>query len=204
MVRQFSRGDSLGDAPPVQYTLRSVIWRRLDLPGLEYCELTEVPNGWTLRGQIVLAEQSGPASFRYLIVCDAAWATTSVTVEARREAKLETLTLHTDGEHRWWEDNEQIANVRGCVDVDLGFTPATNTIAIRRLSLGVGEGASVTAAWVGPDRLVVRPLTQRYARVSATTYDYESRSGFTTRLTVDDAGLVTEYPPLWTRVSYHR
>ena len=38
------------------------------------------------------------------------------------------------------------AHLDGCPDVDFGWTPATNTVPIRRLGLEVGETASITAA----------------------------------------------------------
>ena len=37
--------------------------------------------------------------------------------------------------------------VSGCIDVALGFTPATNLLSIRRLALAVGARAEVTVAW---------------------------------------------------------
>ena len=149
----------------------------------------------------MLAEEIAPALFHYVVACDAAWTTRSALVEARRGGTAATLALEADERRRWWTGGSEIAAVRGCVDVDLGFTPATNTIAIRRLALDVGRGAEPTAAWVRPDDLAVLPLAQGYTRLSASTYDYRSESGFTTRLEVDDLGLATSYPPFWARVS---
>jgi hypothetical protein len=36
----------------------------------------------------------------------------------------------------------------GCLDIDLGFSPSTNLLPIRRLTLAVGEAATVRAAWL--------------------------------------------------------
>lgn len=36
--------------------------------------------------------------------------------------------------------------VAGLVDVDLGFTPASNLLAIRRFDLGIGEATPAPAA----------------------------------------------------------
>jgi hypothetical protein len=44
----------------------------------------------------------------------------------------------------------------------IAVTPATNTLAIRRLSLEVGSSESIIAAWVKFPDLTVQPLSQRY------------------------------------------
>ena len=168
---------------------------------MEYCELTRHPEGWSLRGQVVLAEEAAPAYFAYVIACDPAWVTRSAPVEARRGGASQSLSLEADDRRRWFADGREVVGVRGCVDVDLGFTPATNTIALRRLALGVAGTAEVRAAWVRPDDLALLPLAQQYTREAATTYDYRSQSGFATRIEVDEVGLVISYPPLWRRVS---
>ena len=92
--------------------------------------------------------------------------------------------------------------VRGAVDVDLGWTPFTNTLPIRRLSLAVGQKSGpVTAAWVRFPDLGLEPLTQEYERTAARRYRYTSGGGsFAADLEVDDDGLVIDYSGIWTRV----
>jgi uncharacterized protein len=82
----------------------------------------------------------------------------------------------------------------------LALTPATNTVAIRRLDLQVGSGESGIAAWVKFPDLTVQPLPQRYTRLAKTSYRYESNTGFSAEITVDDLGLVTTYPGGWERI----
>jgi hypothetical protein len=45
-----------------------------------------------------------------------------------------------------------LRDVRGCDDIDLAVTPATNTLPIRRLNLQVGGSESVIAACGGAGR----------------------------------------------------
>jgi uncharacterized protein len=47
--------------------------------------------------------------------------------------------------------------------------------------------------------LTVQPLSQRYTRVAQNTYRYESNTGFSAEIVVDDLGLVTDYPGGWER-----
>ena len=80
------------------------------------------------------------------------------------------------------------------------MTPATNTLPIRRLNLHVGGSESVIAAWVKFPELTVEPLSQRYTRLAKDTYSYESNTGFSAEIVVDDLGLVNMYPGGWERI----
>ncbi|MFZ0864002.1 MAG: putative glycolipid-binding domain-containing protein, partial [Candidatus Sulfotelmatobacter sp.] len=72
--------------------------------------------------------------------------------------------------------------------------------AIRRLSLQVGSSESIIAAWVKFPELTVQPLSQRYTRLSKDTYRYQSNTGFSAEIVVDDLGLVTAYRGGWERI----
>ena len=86
----------------------------------------------------------------------------------------------------------------GCIDVDLSFTPATNTLPIRRLQLPIGKEAVVRAAWLRFPTFTLEPLEQTYRRVGTEIYQYETLAGkFVKKLTVNDAGFVTKYPRFW-------
>jgi hypothetical protein len=87
--------------------------------------------------------------------------------------------------------------VKGCLDVDLHFTPATNTLPIRRLELAIGRESPVRAAWLAPD-FSMKPLEQVYRRIGPMTYRYESDGGrFTAQIEVNEGGVVRSYEGLW-------
>jgi len=95
-----------------------------------------------------------------------------------------------------------LPDIQGCDDIDLALTPATNTIAIRRLNLQVGSSQSIIAAWVKSPELTVQSLPQRYTRLGKDTYRYESNTGFSADIAVDDLGLVAAYPGGWERIGW--
>lgn len=107
------------------------------------------------------------------------------------------LTFEHEDDGRWRMNGTEISPLRGALDFDLGISPATNTLAIRRLGLAVGQSAKTLAAWLDPSDWMLKPLKQRYARVSGTGYDYASDTGFAGRLTVDEHGIVRDYPGWW-------
>jgi len=99
----------------------------------------------------------------------------------------------TADEHGVWRlDGAEIAAVAGCIDIDLNFSPSTNTLPIRRLQLAIGEEAEVRAAWLRFPSFDLEPLVQRYRRLDEQSYHYESGS-FSAEVRVNDAGLVTSY-----------
>lgn len=178
---------------------RTIVWRRLDGLGIEHCSLAQRGDGWQIRGTAIRAE-GDPFLARYRVACDAGWRTRAVEIEVEMGTNIRTLRMTVDEDRRWWNastDAELLA-FRGCDDADLGITPATNTLPIRRLNLGIGETRAVTAAWVQFPTLSIEPLPQRYTRLDALRYRYESADGaFTTELAVDELGLVTHYAGGW-------
>jgi hypothetical protein len=189
---------------------RALIWRRVDTHGLEYCTLAQSEGGgWALGGTVVVVFDGHPAEAQYEVVCDEQWQTRQAMVALNMGGERRTHLLAVDEERRWWLDGQELPELQGCVDVDLGFTPSTNTLPIRRLGLSVGASSLVTAAWVRFPSLEVTPLAQRYTRLDGEHYRYESGAGlesgntptFVADLLVDDSGLVIDYAAIWQRVA---
>jgi hypothetical protein len=108
------------------------------------------------------------------------------------------LSVSLDVGERWHLNGTACPAVSGCVDIDLGFSPATNLLPIRRLALDIGKEAEVRAAWLPFPSLAFEVLPQVYRRTGETTYRYESGGGtFVRELQVNAAGFVTSYPGLW-------
>jgi hypothetical protein len=176
----------------------AIVWRRVDLTGLEYSKLISVDGEWYLTGTVVVVENGTPCELRYRVVCDPQWRTESVDIRGTLGVQPINIQIANDPQLGWAMNGGLCAGLDGCIDIDLSFTPATNTLPIHRLRLGVGESADVSAAWLRFPELSLERLDQRYTRVSDSTYRYESAGGrFLRDLTVNEAGIVTEYPGLW-------
>ncbi len=180
---------------------RTVVWRRLDGLGVEHCSLAQRADGWRIAGTAIRAD-GGPLLVRYRIACDTMWRTRAVEIEAETSTGIRALRLAVDEERRWWNADAEVVAFRGCTDVDLGVTPATNSLPIRRLNLAIGETRAVTAAWIQFPELRMEPLPQHYTRLDVLRYRYESADGaFTTEIAVDDLGFVTTYAGGWERIA---
>jgi hypothetical protein len=180
-------------------SLTAVAWKRIDAAGLERCELWRDPAGWTLRGTILVVHERDPFEVHYEVSCDQGWVTRSVAVDRRGPEGERSLRLTAD-DGRWSVEASELEVVRGCLDVDLGWTPSTNTLPIRRLDLAIGQSKTVTAAWVRFPELTVEALAQDYRRLAERRYRYSSAGGrFVAELEVDEDGLVTTYGQIWAR-----
>ena len=176
--------------------MTAVLWQASD-GGSEVCVLERAGPGRRLRGTVLTHEGKQPIELRYAVTVDSAWATTDV----------EVLVAFAGGELRelielggLWSGKERPPEYRDCVDVDLSFTPATNTLPIRRLALEVGEEAEIHVAWLVWPELRVERVLQRYARLAESRYRY-TQDDFSAELVVDDEGLVLEYGELWQAVA---
>jgi hypothetical protein len=155
-------------------------------------------NEWRLEGAAVFIHEGRPCLLTYLIVCDSSWCTLSGTVSGWVGNKPVNIELSVEEDRRWKMNGVSQAQVDGCVDLDLNFSPSTNLLPIRRLGLEVGQSAEVKAAWLRFPGFELEPFSQVYTRLDEFNYRYSSRDGeFVADLTVDDVGFPTVYPGLW-------
>ena len=175
-------------------------WRRLDAPGHEEARIERADDGWRLHGSLEVTEDGVAARLRYSIAVDDAWRTRRANVHGELDARQVRIDLESDGEGHWKQDGVPLPAVDGAPDVDLGFTPATNTLPIRRLELAIGETRAVRSAWLRFPELRLEPLEQTYTRESARVFRYVAQvdgAPFTARLDTDGFGRVLRYEGLW-------
>lgn len=167
---------------------------------MERCELGVTDDGLRISGTTLFRDEAGPVEIRYSVAVDERWRTRIVGVHVRTEAENRSVALRCDGAGNWEVGGHPISELEGAIDVDLAWTPATNTIPIRRHRLAVGESADTRVVFVPFPGREVTAKQQSYERLAERRYRYTSGS-FSADLTVDEHGLVTAYPGLWTTVT---
>jgi uncharacterized protein len=178
-----------------------VAWRRSDeVVTDEHCTLTLRDGGLSLVGTVLGAEAGAPVRIEYRVLADAGGVTTAAHVRDLRGFETRTLVLERDPKGNWSVDGKTVRALKSCTDVDLGCSPSTNTLPIRRLRLAVGAKQTIKAAWVRFPELDVVKAAQTYTRLDEFTYRYASGT-FEAELTVDDDGLVTAYAE-WQRTGF--
>ncbi len=194
---------------------RLVIWRGIDAWRTEVASVLV-----TDRGVRASATQVGvdPLPYRLDYRLDAAdgWITRRLVVEVEGSGWHRRLDLRHDGSGRWRcetrasgsvdlpDPGGDMASLAGALDCDLGLSPLTNLMPIRRSRLNQRAGAEdFLMAWVSVPDLAVMASAQRYehvrrsARGSVVRYvDRGLFAGFTAELKLDRDGLVVVYPDL--------
>jgi uncharacterized protein len=177
-------------------------WRRLDQPGHDACRLVALEAGWQLCGTAVFRQARRTCALRYDVMVDRAFRTRRASVTGWAGRDEVDLRVRAAAGRRWHVNGAPQPGLEGCFDIDLGFTPATNLLAIRRLALKVGEHAEAPAAWLAFPTLRLRTLPQRYERIARNEYAYQAPSvGYSGSLQVSRDGAVTHYPGLFEMVA---
>lgn len=199
----------------------SLLWERRDTTGVEHV-LADARSGLYARGTVVATD---PIAFtcRYELRTDPGWATARLDVAVEGGGWARTVRLELAA-GRWRvtateqgnldaaltgagharaglpgiEDPDQLY---GAYDVDLGGSPLTNTLPIRRLDLlkEASVAHRVSVAWVLMPSLEVVQADQIYTPLGDRRVRYASET-FSADLTVDDEGFVLDYPGLARRV----
>ena len=165
-----------------------------------------------------------PYRLDYELETSEGFVTRAMRVEVGGEGWARRLDLSHDGHGNWRCESEQdgmpdlpapgggVSALGDARDVDLGLSPLTNLMPLRRAGLHEGPGATdLVAAWISVPDLGLHASRQRYEHVhrgsrgAVVRYvDVGAHAGFTSDLEVDGDGLVRLYPGLARRVGEPR
>lgn len=168
------------------------------MPAFEWCRLDIEAASSKLAGTVLLAWDGSPWRIDYEIALDEQGRTRRLAIgadgapSAGAIPRRVDLVLEADGQGRWTRDGIVVIDDPEALDCDLGFSPSTNTLPIRRLGLEIGEQREIAVAWILFPSFDVVLGRQTYERLAERTWRYRSGS-FDAELTVDEDGLVDAY-----------
>ena len=172
-------------------------WIRLDRPGRDAALLEPNDGGWLLRGAAAFDHKSGSAAVAYQVEVDASWKTKRGIVSGFLGDKAITHEIRRD-DAGWRLNGLLVAGLEHLVDLDYGFTPATNVLQLSRIALEPGQRAEVPVVWFDLDSVALIELPQSYERRTETSYWYEAPTvPYRALLEIASNGFVQSYPGLW-------
>ena len=183
----------------------TVFWRPWTDLGLEYLRINPTDGGIVAEGFIVRILNSVGFHATYRITADANWQFCSVDLTVNTDHERQ-LSLTTNGKGLWQDqEGNELPQLKGCFEIDISATPFTNTLAIGRLNLGVGESAELSAAYIRLPEMTIEAVPQRYTALEKgkdrSYYRYEGLfRKFTAVLPVDEDLIVVDYPETFRRV----
>jgi uncharacterized protein len=127
-----------------------------------------------LVGMASYLEKGVSYRFAYRLKCDHGWRTLSCRLHGKIRDRSVRWDYRLTPQGMWSWNGTEVMEPGPWLDIDLGFTPATNLTQLRRMNLAVGEAADMPVAWLDPENGSLTFLPQRYRRMSASTYAYES------------------------------
>lgn len=125
------------------------MWRALREPGLERGDLLQSEGHWILRGAILRLSACRPAKVRYEIISDSQLRAEIADVSCHDDQGKTELQIKRDVDG-WYGNDKRLNLPLDCTDVDLAWSPSTNTLPIRRLNLNVGADSGPLVAACGP------------------------------------------------------
>lgn len=201
--------------------IRFVAWRGDDDPErLEAATITLAADRFGALG----TSRAADYSTSWALETGSGWVTERLEVGVTGHAWWRHLTLTRDSGGHWTSETEtagdadlpepgiaDAASIEGALDCDLALCPVTNSMPILRLGLldATEAEAELVMAWVDLPSLRVIRSDQVYSGVhrfeiaedcAVVRYQSANRS-FVADLTVDEDGIVIDYPQLARRIA---
>jgi uncharacterized protein len=178
----------------------NVLWTGREYYSLENCLIQTFPNGAYVNSVIIGMYNHQIYRVEYSITTNEKWETKLCELKTQASDRRETITLQKLSNEEWTQNGKPAAQLSGCIDVDIPLTPFTNTLPINRLKLNNNESKLIKVAYLDILNNEIKAVRQMYTRVSATKYKYENvPNDFEAEITVDDLGIVIDYPELFVR-----
>jgi hypothetical protein len=199
------------------------VWEWLDRPGLESASIRFTDDAVVLDGVAVTVFDATPLRFRYSVLTDSSGQVRDASIQLEWQGATKKARLTRD-QFGWTVDEDPRADLAGCIDIDIMGSPSTNTLPVRRFAWVPGEPREFRMAYIRLPDLAVVPMAQRYtflgglrtaraaggqvgppAHADLRRFEYCSvDSGFRAEITVDEEGVVVDYPPYWRRHKLER
>jgi hypothetical protein len=175
----------------------SILWRRIDAPGHDACRLEKEDSGWSLHGAAVFRHQAGVAILSYSVRCGRDWRTLWGRIQGSiGDRHIDHLVTRATG--AWLLNGVEAPGLAHLTDLDLSFTPATNLLQIKRVTLPPDEMIHSPAAWFDLDAGALTELRQIYQRRADLEVHYQAPDvGYEGLLELRPDGFISNYPGLW-------
>ena len=168
----------------------AVVWVRQDEPGNDACRFADAEGGYLIDGSSTDATGS-ILPYRIRARGD------GTTRRARIGAKSR-IFMSRAPDNTWLLSGTPAPAVSGAEDIDLCFTPATLTLPIRRLKLGIGDEAGIMVARLDLEDERLTPLDLVFRRIADEQYEcLNAETGKISHLLVDRHGIIRTHTGHW-------
>ena len=142
-------------------------------------------------------------SVNYKIQTNRNWETIFFEINSEINGHTKSISYSGDGNGNWNKNGQPVIQFTGCTNIDISVTPFTNTLPINRLQLIQNKQADIRVLYIDVLEQIEKAVSQKYTRLSPLAYQYENiPNDFEAIISVDQQGLVTDYPNLFKRLDH--
>lgn len=180
----------------------NILWAGREYYSLENCLVATTEKGTEINSVIVGRYKQKIYRVEYQIKVNLNWETVFFDVKSQHSDQIKYFQFESDGKGNWMSSGKPAPQLEGCIDLDIPLTPFTNTLPINRLKLTPQASREIQVIYLDLLKQQVKPVRQKYTRLSDSTYQYENiPNDFEAVITVDELGLVVDYPQLFVRTA---
>ncbi len=179
-----------------------IIWKGLLYHSLEYFNLIENEENYMVTSKIIGSFDNKAYFVNYQITIDKNWLVQNFTVEYEVNGEKSNVTGLKHG-NNWTINDTDRPEFLDFKYIDISLTPFTNTLPINNLNLSKGQSSEINVIYINILEDKIKPVKQQYTHIGQSEYLYENiPKNFEARISIDDSGLVENYPGLFEKVYY--
>jgi len=184
--------------PIIKHPMQTKItWTGILYHCIEHCLLTKTAAGHEITSSITGTHENKNYQVDYSIGTNQHWELEWMDLQTVIDNSPNSVTVERkDG--RLLLNGKPSEDFQAIYDVDISLTPFTNTLPVNRLRLNDGDQRVIDVLYFDILEKQIKPVMQVYTRISAEHYIYENYDkSFKADITIDQQGLVTDYPGLF-------
>ncbi|MEI5908617.1 putative glycolipid-binding domain-containing protein [Bacillus spongiae] len=180
--------------------IKEVFWESKEFVGCEYLQISKNGSRILAEGRVLFATKEEARHISYVIEMNNRWFTRNVQVYDI--GKNKSICLQSDGKGKWFSNEKHVKEMDGAIDVDISVTPFSNTLPINRVEWQEKQVRTFNMIYIDVHTLSLKNIEQEYTYLGAFSegrkFRYKCRE-YKTIITVDETGLVLDYPDLFSR-----
>lgn len=182
-----------------------IIWEGLSTKSMECMSWKEEDNEKIFTGHITGMSDDMPFGIHYMIETDADWRVQHFLISDLNDPD-NALELYSDSKGKWFDRDQAVVQLEGCMDIDITLTPFTNTLPLRRDAAcrhapwPVNERMTIEVVYISVPEFTMEKAKQYYTKLSDNKFLFENDHGFKAELKLDKNLMVIDYPELFRRL----
>jgi hypothetical protein len=181
-------------------TKNVVMWEGTEWKSIECMSWKEENKEPIITSHITGCINNIPFGIHYMIELDTKWQTQHFLVSDLNNPD-NVIELYSDSKGKWFDRDEAVGPLEGCMDIDITLTPFTNMLPLRRLDPAPGKRTLIEVVYIRLPDFTFEKAQQFYTNLGNKRYLFETGTGdFKAELQLDENYMVIDYPDLFKRV----